>query len=269
MKIAIVQLSGGLGNQIFQYAFGKYLTDKGFKVYFDRHTGFWRTSNINKLDEFNFKIAYSIKLISFLSFIFYKMNFKSFYFLEKEPFNFDELIQNRKNRISLFIGCWQNLKYIESFRDHLKHIIFDKNHLSIDFPKKILLDTNSVAIHVRRGDYINNKLHEIVGENYFKQSIDVIHKKLNNPVFYVFSDDIFWCKNFFKGSNFIFIDFTKSEIEDFYLIHQCAHKIISNSTFSWWPSYLSDPNTMVICPSKWINGNNSSNSLQLSNWIKI
>ena len=269
MKIAIVQLSGGLGNQIFQYSFGKYLTDKGFKVYFDKHSGFRGISIINKLDEFNFKIAYSKKLISIILFLLYRMNFKSFYFLEKEAFNFDELIKNRKNRISLFIGCWQNLKYVESFKDHLKDIIFDNNQSLIDLSKRFVFDTNSVAIHVRRGDYINNTLHEIVDENYFRQSIDLIYKKLTNPIFYVFSDDILWCKFFFKGSNFIFIDFTKSEIEDFYLIQQCTHKIISNSTFSWWPSYLSDSNTIVICPSKWINGDNSSNSLQLSNWIKI
>lgn len=269
MKIAIVQLSGGLGNQIFQFTFGQYLIKSGFKVYYDKHSGFRKSKNKNKLDKLNLDILYSNKLISLILFGLYKLNFKLIYFKEKETFCFDNSIKNHQRMISFFIGCWQNLKYVEHIKKDLKNKIFINNNLLRDTSRKFVFDSNSVAIHVRRGDYINNKLHQITDENYFKNAVNIFHEKLKNPTFYIFSDDLLWCKNFFKESNFIFMESNKSEIHDFYLMQKCKHKIISNSTFSWWPSYLSDSNSMIICPSKWINGDQSSNSLQLSTWIKI
>ena len=128
---------------------------------------------------------------------------------------------------------------------------------------------DSVAIHVRRGDYVNNEVHETIGIKYFKQSIDKIKTMTNNPHFFVISDDISWCKNNLKIPRCVYVDFTENEIEDFEIIKLCTHKIISNSTFSWWAAFLGEKNkSITICPKKWTNKTKST-SLQLPNWIKI
>lgn len=268
MKIAVVQLSGGLGNQIFQFAFGEYLKLNGYKVYFDKYSGFRSAKRGYRLNHLNFKITYSNKLLSYLLFILYKLKIKSLVYREIRPFFWDYNIINRNKMVTFFVGSWQNPEYSRSIKNELRDNIKLYSDYSID--NALFISKNTVAIHVRRGDYIGNEVHESIGLSYFIHSIEIMKNKLSDPTFYFFSDDITWCKENFFGDNFFFVDFTNSEIEDFLYMIKFKHFIISNSSFSWWaPYFVSERNSITICPKNWTKTRFSQNSLQLNSWIKI
>lgn len=116
---------------------------------------------------------------------------------------------------------------------------------------------NSVSIHFRRGDYIGNRIHETDKTEYYKEALNIIQSKVENPVYFVFSDDINWIRENFKTSfETHYIDFNDSEsnYEDLKLMSSCKHNIIANSSFSWWGAWLnSNPDKIVISPKKWFN----------------
>ncbi len=134
-------------------------------------------------------------------------------------------------------------------------------------------NTNSVCMHIRRGDYLKLENLDSLGvcsTNYYFNSVDLMIEKLNKPNFFVFSDDIEWCKNNIRiNGNSYFIPNSFTNIDSFYLMRNCKHYIISNSTFSWWPAWLSNfESKIVIAPKIWWKSN-PHNSPVLNNWIKI
>lgn len=144
---------------------------------------------------------------------------------------------------------------------------------------KALLDeiksTNSVCVHVRRGDYLLPQYAQlqVCNEAYYTEAIRQARLELDNPVFYVFStghDDIEWVRqNYHLGDNVRYVDLDNPDYEELRLMYTCKHFIISNSTFSWWAAVLSheSPEKKVWCPSVWIKG--SEVSLAQDSWILI
>lgn len=120
--------------------------------------------------------------------------------------------------------------------------------------------TNSVSLHIRRGDYITskitNKFHGTCCLGYYKKAMKLINKKVKNPKYFVFSDDIYWVKKNLEIKNAFYVDDNvgdKSYI-DMQLMSMCKHNIIANSSFSWWAAWLNNnPNKIVIAPKKWFN----------------
>ena len=112
-----------------------------------------------------------------------------------------------------------------------------------------ILNGETCSIHVRRGDYLGlNGHHPVCDLEYYNKSINLFDK---NTKFLVFSDDIKWCQENFKGENFIFISGNRDFI-DIWLMSLCQNNIIANSTFSWWGAWLNQNiNKKVIAPSKW------------------
>ena len=124
----------------------------------------------------------------------------------------------------------------------------DKNNII-----KRLNDINSsvsVSVHIRRGDLLRLSNAYILPKSYYNKAINYIRKKVKNPIFYFFSDDIEWCKKIFKDvENCVFVG-GNSVIEDFELMKNCKHNILANSTLSWWVGYLNyNKNPMIITPS--------------------
>ena len=262
--IAVVQLSGGLGNQLFQYAYALHLHQQGKKVFIDRTTWFIKTGKSSV--RLNSKLFNESIIISTL--FFFLSKFDKLISLVREDKEYELMSQKKNNMFQYYVGCWQHIDYLKKNSLILKSIFtLKKNYKKFEyFDRK--LSNKSVAIHVRRGDYVNNSLHETVDLNYFLEAINIIKEKIENPEFYVFSDDIKWCKQNFSA-DFKFVDYLKSEIDDFEALKLFKHKIISNSTFSWWASYLSlEDDSVIICPKKWTTKNEET-SLQLTNWIKI
>ena len=140
----------------------------------------------------------------------------------------------------------------------------------------LINNKNSVAIHIRRGDYLNDPkvrcIHGILGSDYYKKSINYIKKKVKNPFFFIFSDDIELVKknfSFFNNKKYIFID-TKSSINDLYLMSNCKHFIIANSTFSWWGAWLSKNKRKIVCaPKRWLRARISTPDIIPESWIRI
>ncbi|MCZ0860829.1 alpha-1,2-fucosyltransferase [Methanocorpusculum sp. MG] len=141
-----------------------------------------------------------------------------------------------------------------------------------------MIDTspNSVCIHVRRGDYVQNKdVNDMVGVcglMYYIKGISYISQNISNPIFFVFSDDIEWAKNNLTfPSEPIFMPMSERGIDDLHLMSRCKHFIISNSTFSWWAAFLStaSPNKIVVAPSNWFDDPTITISMVLDEWIVL
>ena len=260
-KIAVVKFAGGLGNQMFQFAFGEYLKSQGISVYYST---IWNFVNNKELSLLKFKLRVrKLNLVSSIIFHFLnKFNFCRMTVKEKIPYSVQDISMSK---FRYYEGCWQNIFYL------------DRNYLIDCFRYKISnpsvnnlmssLSANSVGIHVRRGDYVNNSVHETIGLKYFLDAHRFIKSKVKDPNFFIISDDINWCKENLNFDNFTFIDFTNNEFEDFEILKNCQHKIISNSTFSWWAAFLGErKGSITICPKKWTNKIESI-SLQLPNWI--
>lgn len=127
----------------------------------------------------------------------------------------------------------QDEQYFHKYKDEIKQLLSEG----------ITYDSR-VAIHVRRGDYVDNPFYVQLGENYYTQAMALFP----GEQFVVCSDDIAWCK---QQPMFKDCDFSEgTEEEDINLIASCAHRILSNSSFSWWGAYLSNHGT-TIAPKQW------------------
>ena len=171
-----------------------------------------------------------------------------------------------KYPIVLLDGYFQSYLYFEDFKEEiLKSVFFEYN---VEFNYKVFLDSinldNSVAVHVRRMQY-EDKL----GFDYYFRAMELMTQKLNNPNFFIFSDDIEWCRENFRGENVFFIDVeSANEIQELYLMSLCKSHVIANSSFSWWGAYLSkEKDNLVIAPSPISIG--VFGSLIPKNWIEI
>ena len=107
--------------------------------------------------------------------------------------------------------------------------------------------------------------------DYYKRAITVINKKVNNPHFYIFSDDPGYVAKNLRIENATYVDFNRgsNSWQDMYLMSQCKHNIIANSTFSWWGAWLNKyPSKIVIAPTKWF-VNMQEDEIVLPEWIRV
>lgn len=286
----IVYFYDGLGNQMFQYAFYKKLKKKDKNIYgnlnFYKKNGIHNGYELKKIfnidiendkkenDFFNLSIRKNIfqriinKVLNSLNILLYIENWGEN--------NINKIIG--KKFIRYYFGWWQSEKYFKDISEEIK-LDFKfpefKNEKNIELKNKIL-NSNSVSIHIRRGDYQKNiYLGGLAPLAYYKAAIEYIVKIVENPIFYIFSDDVEWCKENLK-INFLthYIDWNKGKesFRDMQLMSLCKHNIIPNSTFSWWGAWLnSNPNKIVIAPERWFNKClkwNYSNIVP-ETWIKI
>lgn len=136
--------------------------------------------------------------------------------------------------------------------------------------------TQSVCIHIRRGDYVENphtnQVHGILPVEYYAKAIQMIRDSLNSPSFFIFSDDPKWLREqaIFKGMNII-SNTKNKDWEEMYLMSQCSHHIIANSSFSWWGAWLAEnPDQIVIAPKKWFNDESFERTDKIpDDWIRI
>ncbi|MCP4606851.1 MAG: alpha-1,2-fucosyltransferase [Proteobacteria bacterium] len=269
----IVKLQGGLGNQLFQYACGRAVSLKwDAPLYLD--ISFYPDFNKREYNLHQFNIRGKTYAETFLGRIFSLRRYRAIKYVEKEPFKFDSQVFESGKQLYL-VGYFQSFRYFEHCTELLRNELVLSHKL---LPKDIIdyiLKTNSVAIHVRRGDYIHN---EIVSEklgfcglSYYKKAIDYISDNVSDPVFFIFSDDISWCqKELLPYINGIICD-SNSSSADLMLIKHCKHHIVSNSSFSWWGAFLSEyKNSINIIPKPWLkSGKFDTSDLILPNWIQI
>ena len=293
----ISQISGGLGNQLFQYALGrhialKYNTDLklDLDIYKNPIEGLTlRVFELNNLN-LNCQIASQdeIRKIKradlkgiFKSIYWRTQTIKPYYrknFIKEKSHAFDKNILKCPDN-SYIEGYWQSEKYFSSIRNILLKELQPKSFQSIhenSFYNKII-NSNAISVHIRRGDYISNPVHKDIYKtipiDYYHSAMLLYTKKIENPIFFIFSDDFEWVKSFFNNNN---NNITFVEIENavtcMYLMSVCKHNIIANSSFSWWGAWLNqNENKIVISPSEWFTSNSGINAADLisENWIKI
>ena len=296
MNKKIVKLNGGLGNQMFQYAFALALAEKfNVEVVFD-FSYFEEVKTCNKvasrvyeLGVFNIECKeatkqdlskikrpdFESKFKNKLAKIFPK-RFGINYVREKNNYAFDKKIF--KNPDYLFYeGYFQNEKYFKHLRAALLKSFSLKAPLDAnnqDILEKIK-NTNSVSIHVRRGDYVSldyvKKIHGVCSLDYYKKAIEYISKNVENPYFFLFSDDIEWViENLNIEYPYTVVDFNQGKgWLDMELMKNCKHNITANSSFSWWGGWLNEnKNKIVITPKNWTAKKQKCDIIP-KEWIKL
>jgi len=305
MTMLSIELWGGTGNQMFQYALIRSLSHdlkENFslnKFQYDLVNILFKRQSHERynLSHFNIQENFSqsinqLTINFFLNIVFRNLNLKfrkkinsKWNIIQEEHiFNsFDSYNPNLKETIKnlkgdkFLIGNWMNEEY---FR-HNKYLIQEEFKIMTpptkknnDLIKEISLN-NSIALCVRRGDYnepYNKAQIGVTTLNYFLNSVDLIVKKVDDPVFYIFSNDPEWVKENIEidyPTVFITHNGVDKDYEDLRLMSTCKHFIISNSTFHWWGAWLSlNEGKIVIAPDPWLN-THANNSIVPNSWIKL
>jgi hypothetical protein len=256
----ITRLQGGLGNQLFQWATGRYLSMKNnCELKFDLSFYPMQTLRKVEIDQFlgvNLSAVNQFDIVKPVIEVVDDFTFKE---IEYDP-----------SKILYLNGYWQNEKYFDSIRETIKKdLVLDESEMS-KLKLTPLIDMNITSIHIRRTDYVSsNGFHPVQSINYYQKAIDIIG---DYDYLFVFSDDIDWCRENFSFKNMVFMTHPRSNIHDMLMMSMCKNNIIANSSFSWWAAWLNDnPNKKVVAPKNWL-GENSGidySSIVPNSWIKI
>jgi len=283
----IIRFIGGLGNQLFQYAFYKQLELRfpqievkadisEFENYY-LHNGFELERVFDlKLDKATQKEINKLKTgRSFFDKVRRKISGYKHTHIFQQQFDYSFVIKD-----NLYLdGYWQHLSFWKN------NVINPTDYLHFRIPpsaknKKLieeLKNCNSVSIHIRRGDYLlpeNAKVYVNCSIDYYQRAISYFERKYPEINFYVFSNDIPWVKKSLRTNSpieFIAHNTGINSFEDLRLMAQCKHNIIANSSFSWWGAYLNtSPNKEVVCPDLWWKDPNRKDDIYIpKTWKKI
>jgi hypothetical protein len=275
----ITKLSGGLGNQMFQYAAGATLASK------------LKTENYLDLSWFDLikgraDVAQRTYELDQFGIIPLELGLKQRAILRvRSPIVFAEKKQGYNPDLwhlegnVLLDGYWQSYKYLEDNRDKILRIfsfpevISDKNRRLLEHIKTV----GSISLHIRRGDYVHikktNKIHGLLSLEYYHQAVDLLLKNIRNPHIFIFSDDLVWAKNNLKLN--MPITFVSNQldrgVEDMRLMAACKYNIVANSSFSWWGAWLNQsPDKRIIAPKHWFRTADLKNpDLIPDKWIRL
>lgn len=288
----IVELSGGFGNQLFQYAAGLSLA---------KHHGVELRVDISRLnkpdtitgttrnaDIFNLAILpleatlhdvetiVNQQLLSSTLDMFKPLHKRRIY--KERSTRFDKNFFKAPTPLYLK-GNRQSEKYFRPYQSFVReHLQLSRSIIArVEGYGLSMQEVESVSIHIRRGDYLTPVAMDWLGVlplSYYHDAINRIATAHPNSKFYVFSDDITWVKNNLSIQHpvvFASGTISNSALEDFYLMSCCKHNIIANSTFSWWAGWMNNnPEKMVICPAKWYNKTALNTSdLYPKGWIRL
>ncbi len=272
----IVKLVGGLGNQMFQYAAGRALSlrqgrrlliDATAYLHYRRHQGF----EIKKVFHCPVGISSPERLRAVLGLARFEpvqrllakplgqMFLPKTVLLEPHFHYWREFLSSHS--CDFMLGYWQSEKYFESIRDILLDDFAFRTPLDARNSNAQLLisSSNSVSIHVRRGDYFHNAqaraTHGLCSIEYYQQAIRFMKASLDDPKLFFFSDDIEWVRyHLDPGGECCFVDWNTGadSYNDMRLMSLCKHNIIANSSFSWWGAWLNrNPDKIIIAPNRW------------------
>jgi len=288
----IAELNGGLGNQMFQYAFGKMLSlefNCELLVDISQLGSSSPLKNVvsrnYELDVFDAEIMFaSEKLVSGFN---RNGAVKSLLRKLRLPHTktFIEDTDMKRVNISSIVppvmvkGYWQSQSYFIKYKEQIKkEFTFKRGSIcSVHAQTALIHEKQSVSIHIRRGDYITNltasNVLGVLDPEYYKSSINLICDRIERPYFYVFSDDPTWAiQNFSHIPDLEIIDSRGmgSHI-DLWLMSNCKHNIIANSSYSWWAAWLNKNNDkVVIAPRRWFKDSSLMHeSLVPSDWLTI
>jgi len=263
----IIKFLGGLGNQIFQYAFGKKLAQERDTILTsDIH---WYKISKDRdfiLGKFQIKTLHlPRKAINFFASDYAKRWDKWL-----GPLGYHAYVEEDKDQIKpipkgdkfYLRGYWNAHVYFEDIVEEIrKDIILKPKYLTNAYHYVLTAIKNgkAVAIHIRRGDYAQNpeynKYFGLVPSTYYKQALLWMKGKIDAPIFFVFTDDIAWVReNLSLPEDAVMVSdlVDGTDYLEFDLMRQCQHQIIANSTFSWWAARLNPhEQKLIIQPKQW------------------
>lgn len=275
----VIRLKGGLGNQLFQYAFGKALEAVGNDVYFDRYYFGVDSTRRYVLDNFNTDVRFHQTVAPVVA---------------ESGLRFDPDSIRKYSSGQTLDGYWQCEKYFLPVADRLRKDLtlrVEPSDKTKKFAELIQNTPNSVFYHVRRTDNLSQRAlawHGYLPESYYERARKFVEERVSDRHYFIFSDDIAWCRQNISLPNSTFVDANTpgltcdkeyvitaacgTEHEDLYLMSLCQHSIIGNSTFSWWAAWLNqNPGKVVTTPDEWFLGNNNHLSLDIipDSWNRL
>jgi hypothetical protein len=287
----IVQLTGGLGNQLFQFAFGKTLAIKNnCKLKLDMSMFDLDLKREYSLAPFTIDAEVATKsecnILKGENLGYYDRVKKKIFYSRSKIIQEQHISFSPANltiqKPAYLIGYWQSEKYFIEFKKQIFNSFQICLKPSVD--NQSLLDRiescNAISLHVRRGDFIQEEqtkqVHGSCSMEYYQKAIEHISNYISDPVFFIFSDDIQWV---YQNLNLQFTAFIvdinngKSDYEDLRLMSKCKHHILANSSFSWWGAWLNQSeDKIVIAPKIWFADermNNETSDLIPEEWIRI
>ena len=290
--MVIIKIAGGLGNQMFQYALARALESKGKKVLLDC-SGYKVQTQMDtmrnyELDRFSIKIEKaSQKEIA----RYYNHRQRCFYYLSRIiKKDLSKIIIEKEHRYlaqiaecdnKYLIGYWQSEQYFKIIRKELLEDFSFQNcklsHQNKKLREELFNMKNSVAVHIRGGDYTitgNAALYgDICTREYYQKAFAYIEKIIGQAKFYIFTNDVIWTQQILSTNlkNVEIIDWNSEDDGwiDMYLMSICKHNIIANSSFSWWAAWLNqNKEKVVIAPSKWQNGADIEDIVP-EEWVRV
>lgn len=271
---------GGLGNQMFIYAmymdmvrrFPNTRIDLSDMQHYHAHNGY-ELHDVFQLPRNEFCTWQPLKKV--MEFLFFRV------VLERHQ-NLDTLEAYRCSYawpLVYFKGFYQDERYFLSVESEVREAFrFDETRLnaeSREWLQRITQDEKAVALHVRRGDYLQGHFWDILGrvcqKGYYQRAVEAALERVPDAHFYVFSNDQAWVKENLQLPQASFIDCNHGadSWQDMLLMSRCRHNVICNSSFSWWAAWLNaNPEKLVFCPNHWYAGDENPRILP-SDWLRV
>lgn len=290
----IVVLCNGLGNQMSQYAL--FLAKRRL----NKHTSwlYYPEKNIEQHNGYELKKVFGIPCAhnwnSWLGKIFSLVDWSQRsngrkrrlvrtllravgvrYYKESSSLFEEQALKHSCSLYTFLWGGWHGDRYIRDVQEEVRTAFtFDETKLDTANQETIsaIRNSNSIAIHIRRGDYVNHSVFAgICTKEYYDAAIDYIRTHVSNPQFFLFSDDPVWVKENYKGEDFHVVSANKGKNAwiDMFLMSQCKHNINANSTFSWWAAWLNPNSSKIVLVPERFNNLNKPHDIYPDDWIKL
>lgn len=287
----IIKLMGGLGNQLFQYAFVRGLSLE-YNREFTLDTSWYKYEKKNPFNcsilNFNIIEKYPSPFITkYLDLIgkfhyLYAINkiFNRYLISKLLPRYVSERKFNAQNILKkdsmVLVGYWLKLEYFEKYEDIIRKEFTPKNKLTDEnegYLKKIE-SSNSISAHIRRGAYVSDP--EIYNAyfhtslDYYSKAFSYMARKVKNPVFFIFSNEIGWAKENLKiDYPAVFVDSDGPDFEHLFLMSRCRHNIITSSSFSWWGAWLNGNKSKIVIAPKKLSKTKSWEGIMPTTWLRF
>lgn len=301
-SIRLLFAGGGLGNQMFQYAYARYVQQKFDGILQLNMAGFRKDKREYSLENFSIpkEVTVYSRRLQQIDILFFKMKRKLIYFVYRKQGKYPPALYQSCTKSGIFsaiggykyypcanechskkiyvYGLFQSADYFEPIKNTIRKE-FQVRTPVMEKNKKIFLEissVNSVCVHIRRGDYLESPWKEklnLCTEHYYKKAMALMEKKREHPVFYIFSntpEDMDWIrKNYQFEKPVIYVNQENPDFEELRLMYSCRHFILSNSSFSWWAQFLGRAeDKLVIAPDEWIHGEEHED-IFMKEWLRI
>ena len=291
----VILIFNGLGNQMSQYAF--YLNKKKIsnstRFLFSKksqkiHNGYelekvfgikYHDSLVNKILYLIYKIIDYKKFTTISKPIIWIFNFLGIKVIkENDDYNFNSEYLKPSTGIKFYVGGWHSEKYFAEIKDTIPNTFrFNLENLGQENSKILeqLKISNSVSVHVRRGDFLDSNNYQKFGAvctlDYFIAAIEKIKTLVEKPLFFFFTNDIEWVKNNFTNPDFTVVDINTfdNSWKDMFLISNCSHNINSNGSFSWWSAWLNNNKLKIVIVPKNFMVNKHFEDVYPESWIQL